>query len=119
MVSWNRRENCRTLRLALRAIALLCSRPAGWTVRELQKELGISYRGAWSLTDRIRYATTQKPFPQAGRAAPGLLRAAGPACLYPLAAREAVACLLAILPERKHPLAMERRTAHRKKPDAR
>jgi transposase-like protein len=95
----------------LRGIALLCSRPGGWTVRDLQKELGLSYRGAWALTDRIRYAITQKPFPHAGRIAPGLLRAPGPASLYPLTVPEAAACLLAIVPERKHPLATDRRTA--------
>lgn len=95
----------------LRGITLLCSRPAGWTVRELQKELGISYRGAWAFTDRVRYAVTQKPFPQVNRTSPGQLRAPGPASLYPLTVPEATACLLAIVAERKHPQATDRRLA--------
>jgi len=94
----------------IRAVRLLCTRPFGWTVREMARELGISYRPAWALTDRIRYAVTQTPFPGGGD---GLLplRAPGKASLYPLPETQALACLLAVKPEHRHPLAMERREA--------
>ncbi|HEU0119508.1 MAG TPA: IS1595 family transposase [Bryobacteraceae bacterium] len=94
----------------LRAVALLCARPKGIPVRQLQEELAVSYRGAWAITDRIRYAATQAPFPQ-NRRGPVPRRMPGPAKLYPLSVSEALVFLLRTVPERKHPEALERRHA--------
>ncbi len=86
----------------LQALDLLGRTRAGISARELEAELGISYRSAWKLLDRVRYAFDRRAKPAA---AIGEHR---PESLYPRSLRQIVSCLLRTLPERKHPLAMER-----------
>lgn len=96
------------LRVWVRAIELLCSRAAGWTVRELSEALRISYMSAWMLSDRIRYALNQEPFSGSDVMR---WRVEGRASFYPLSEQKAAVMLLAVVPERKHPLASARQLA--------
>lgn len=45
----------------LMAIALMCSRKKGISANQLHRELEISYKAAWFLCHRVRYAMTQEP----------------------------------------------------------
>jgi transposase-like protein len=50
------------IRTWLMAFALLCSSKKGLSALQLQRQLGLgSYRSAWHLAHRIRYAMTQEP----------------------------------------------------------
>ena len=86
----------------LQALDLLRHARAGISARELETELGITYRSAWKLIDRVRYAFDRRAKPAA---AIGEHRRES---LYPRSLRQIVSCLLRTLPERKHPLALER-----------
>jgi transposase-like protein len=54
------------------AIYMMCSYPQGVTASQVQRSLDISYKSAWSLCQRIRYAMGQEPLASrlAGRPAP-------------------------------------------------
>ncbi len=43
------------------AVFMMCESEKGVTARQLQRSLGISYKSAWLLCRRIRYAMTQEP----------------------------------------------------------
>ncbi|MCB2099822.1 MAG: transposase [Rhodobacterales bacterium] len=45
----------------VRALRKLCERPEGMTVAQLHKDLGISYRAAQNLFDRLDYAARRQP----------------------------------------------------------
>lgn len=45
----------------LLAIHLLCSSKKGFSAHQLHRSLGITYKSAWFLAHRIRYAMTQEP----------------------------------------------------------
>jgi transposase-like protein len=45
----------------LSAIYLLCSSKKGMSAHQLHRTLGITYKSAWFMAHRIRYAMTQKP----------------------------------------------------------
>ena len=45
----------------LMAIALMCSSKKGVSANQLHRELEISYKSAWFLCHRVRYAMTQEP----------------------------------------------------------
>lgn len=90
------------LHLWLRAIRRLCLSAEGATARDLHLELGISYKTAWKLIDRIRYVL-DRPRPL-GR--PG--GAARPESLYPWKLRGAVARFLKLLPPRRSADRIER-----------
>ncbi len=44
------------------AIYLLCSSKKGMSANQLHRMLGITYKSAWFMAHRIRYAMTQQPF---------------------------------------------------------
>jgi transposase-like protein len=91
----------------LRAVWLLCQRPQGYTPGELHEQLAVSYKTAWKILQRIRYAAGQKPLvsrrPGAGRQK----MRRGAVSLYPVPLETVLAGLLRIVPERKHPDALE------------
>lgn len=43
------------------AIYMMCAYPKGVSASQLARTLGISYKSAWSLCQRIKYAKTQSP----------------------------------------------------------
>jgi transposase-like protein len=45
----------------LRAIHLLCASKKGMSARQLHRMLGVTYKSAWFMAHRIRYAMTQEP----------------------------------------------------------
>jgi len=95
------------LEIWLRALRLLCESAGGVTARGLQTALGITYKSAWGLLKKLRYAMTQPPL------AGGLRKAAPagggkPARLHTLDAETVARGLLQIVPERKHPQAADR-----------
>jgi transposase-like protein len=49
------------LKTWLLAIHLLCSSKKGMSAHQLHRMLGITYKSAWFMAHRIRYAMTQKP----------------------------------------------------------
>ena len=50
------------LRIWLMAFAIMCSSKKGGSALQLQRQLGLgSYRSAWHLAHRIRYAMLQEP----------------------------------------------------------
>jgi len=46
----------------LQAITLLCSSKKGFSAHQLHRQLGITYKSAWFMAHRIRYAMEQSPF---------------------------------------------------------
>jgi transposase-like protein len=46
----------------LKAIYLLCSSKKGMSAHQLHRMLGITYKAAWFMAHRLRYAMTQEPF---------------------------------------------------------
>ena len=86
----------------LQALNLLRRTRAGISARELETELGITYSSAWKLIDRVRYAFDCRARPAV---AVGEHR---PESLYPRSLRQIISRLLRTLPERKHPLAVDR-----------
>lgn len=50
------------LHVWLQAIVLLCSSKKGMSAHQLHRQLGITYKSAWFLAHRIRYAMEQKSF---------------------------------------------------------
>lgn len=50
----------------LMAIHLLCSSKKGMSSHQLHRMLGVTYKSAWFMTHRIRYAMTQEPFRKMG-----------------------------------------------------
>ena len=55
------------LHIWVRAIELLCADRHGRSATELQKQLGIPYRTAWSLCAKLRYAQAEPPITEALR----------------------------------------------------
>ena len=45
----------------VRTLRLLCARPGGLTITELQRELNVSYAAAQNALDRIDYASRREP----------------------------------------------------------
>src|ERR1700676_5248158 len=45
----------------LRAIHLLCASKKGMSAHQLHRMLGVTYKSAWFMAHRIRYAMTQEP----------------------------------------------------------
>ena len=45
----------------LLAIHLICSSKKGISAHQLHRNLGVTYKSAWFMTHRIRYAMTQEP----------------------------------------------------------
>jgi len=90
------------LNIWLKAIGLMCRSRRGITACELHQELKISYKSAWKLIDRIRYALNR---PRHSGQAAGQPR---PERLYPWPLAKAVKRFLQTVPERKHPDALKR-----------
>ena len=86
----------------LQAFELLRRARAGASARELETDLGITYRSAWKLIHRVRYAFHRREKPET---AIGERR---PESLYPRSLGQIVSRFLDTIPERKHPLATER-----------
>ncbi len=49
------------LHIWLQAISLLCSSKKGMSAHQLHRQLGITYKSAWFMAHRIRYAMAQPP----------------------------------------------------------
>src|SRR5690349_7535140 len=45
----------------LKAIYLLCSSKKGMSAHQLHRMLGVTYKAAWFMAHRLRYAMTQEP----------------------------------------------------------
>jgi transposase-like protein len=86
----------------LQALELLRRTRAGVSAKELETVVGITYKSAWKLIDRVRYAFDSRAKP------PAAIGQRRPESLYPRTLRQIVLRLLQTVPERKHPLAMER-----------
>ncbi len=86
----------------LQALVLLSSSRRGCSSRELQLALGVPYKTAWKLLDRLRYAFNRPRCPESP------IAASLPESLYPRPLNAIVDRLLRTVPERKHPQALER-----------
>lgn len=96
------------LRNWLRAAWLLCSRPEGYSAAALCQPLGTTYKTAWLILRRIRYAMSQEPFLTRLKAVPPHRNRRGWVRLRPIPFDVVLECLTRIVPERKHPEALER-----------
>lgn len=50
------------LNIWLMTIHLVCSSKKGMSAHQIHRMLGITYKSAWFMVHRLRYATTQNPF---------------------------------------------------------
>jgi transposase-like protein len=90
------------LHMWLQAMELLCRSRQGVSAQMLQANLEISYKSAWKLLERVRYAFPKR---RAVTVATGQPRMES---LYPLTVAEAVARMLETMPPRKHQTRLER-----------
>jgi transposase-like protein len=83
----------------LLAIHLLCTSKTGISVNRLQRSLSVTYKTAWLMVHRVRYALSQESLSKhASKPVPG-----EPLTLAPLAFRDAVSELLKVKPPAKQP----------------
>lgn len=95
----------------LQALERLRRTAAGVTARDLEQELGITYKSAWKLLDRVRYAFNRRPDLGQPEPEPVPIGRRRPESLYPRKLDRIIVHLLHTPPERKHPLALERALA--------
>lgn len=86
----------------LTALARLRATRRGVTARDLQKELGITYKSAWRVIDLACYAMNRPKRPAAG------VGENAPVSFYPAPLFSLVRQCLRTLPKRKHPDATQR-----------
>jgi transposase-like protein len=86
----------------LQALVLLSTSRHGFSARELQLSLALSYKTAWRILDRLRYAFRR---PRRKKSAPATPL---PESLYPRSLDAIVDRMLLTIPERKDLQALER-----------